>query len=190
MQRILRWLSFNWKYFGKPPWDTGVSPPELIEFIKTHSPGRALDLGCGTGTNLLTLAQAGWKVVGVDFALRAVGEARQKLAQAELPGQVYLGDVARQEEVQGTFDLVLDIGCYHSLPQDSRLRYRENLERRLKKEGFFLMYAHMARDDPSAPVGLTEQEVRDFASRLKLISRQDSQDRWGRSAAWFQFQRS
>jgi hypothetical protein len=38
-------LSFNIKRLGNPRWDTQVTPPELLEFIKEKSPGRVLDLG-------------------------------------------------------------------------------------------------------------------------------------------------
>lgn len=40
---IFRWITFNLWYFRRPPWDTRVSPPELLEFIAAHPPGRALD---------------------------------------------------------------------------------------------------------------------------------------------------
>src|SRR5689334_21905005 len=52
---MLRRLSFNLWYFRNPPWDSGISPPELLEFIQTHPAGKAIDLGCGTGTNVITL---------------------------------------------------------------------------------------------------------------------------------------
>ena len=41
-------------------------------------PGRALDLGCGTGTTVLWLAQQGWTAVGVDFSSLAIESARRK----------------------------------------------------------------------------------------------------------------
>ena len=41
---MLRRLSFNFWYFRKPPWDSGISPPELLEFIQTHPAGKAIDL--------------------------------------------------------------------------------------------------------------------------------------------------
>ena len=79
MAEFNRWISFSLRYLGKPPWDTQTSPPELIEFIAQHRVGRALDLGCGTGTNLVTLAQAGWEVCGVDFIWLAVLKAKNRL---------------------------------------------------------------------------------------------------------------
>jgi SAM-dependent methyltransferase len=77
--RIRRWIRFNLLYLGCPPWDTGVSPPELNAFLSEKEPGRALDAGCGTGTNLLTMAQNGWEVIGVDIAWLSVLRARREL---------------------------------------------------------------------------------------------------------------
>ncbi len=82
-------------YFRQPPWDTGISPPELLEFIQTHSPGRAIDLGCGTGTNVITLVNAGWDVTGIDFAPRALKIARQKLNQAGIRANLFLRDATK-----------------------------------------------------------------------------------------------
>ena len=39
-------------------------------------PGRALDLGCGTGGTAVALAETGWEVTGVDVASRAIASAR------------------------------------------------------------------------------------------------------------------
>jgi methylase of polypeptide subunit release factors len=74
---MMRKLFFNLAYLQKPVWDTGISPPELLDFIANHNPGRALDLGCGTGTNSITLAKHGWEVTGVDFVKRAINLARR-----------------------------------------------------------------------------------------------------------------
>ncbi len=48
-------LFFRLAYvIGFKPWDSGVPPPELVSVVEGPGalpPGRALDLGCGTGTN-------------------------------------------------------------------------------------------------------------------------------------------
>jgi SAM-dependent methyltransferase len=182
-------LRFNWMYLGKPPWDTGITPPELEDFIRRHPPGRAVDLGCGTGTNLCALGRAGWQVVGVEFVPRAARAARQKLRQNNIAGEVRIGDASSLEVVQGSYDLVLDIGCYHGLPENSRASYRENLGTIMKPAGYFLLYAHWQSAEAKGPVGITDSEADAFQKILTLYHRQDSLDRWGRQASWFWFQK-
>ena len=54
-----RWM-FQQRYWqGNTPWDTEVTPPEVLSFLESAQPGRALDLGCGTGTNSIVMAQRG-----------------------------------------------------------------------------------------------------------------------------------
>ena len=70
---------------GFKPWDSGVPPPELTALVEGTDhlpPSKALDLGCGTGTNSIYLAQHGWEVTGVDVVGRAVSQARRKVAAA------------------------------------------------------------------------------------------------------------
>jgi ubiquinone/menaquinone biosynthesis C-methylase UbiE len=111
----LRQVFFNFYYYLHPPWDTGISPPELFAYMENHAPGRALDLGCGTGTNAITLAKHGWEVTGIDFANRAIRIARQKAQEAGLNVEFLTGDVTKLVGFSEQFDLVLDIGCFHSL---------------------------------------------------------------------------
>lgn len=179
-----RRLLFTLMYLGSPPWDTGITPPELAAFITAHPSGRAIDLGCGTGTNLIALGRAGWHATGVDFARRAVQEARQKLERAGIAGEVRDGDVACLEIVQGEYDLVLDIGCYHGLAQPGWEKYRQNLAKILAPGGYFLLYAHWQAPGDAGDGGVLDGEVDAFQQILSLVSRQDSHDRWGRLASW------
>jgi SAM-dependent methyltransferase len=114
--------------FGFKPWDTGVPPPELKQVVEgpdRRPPGKALDLGCGTGTNAIYMAQHGWDVTGVDFTPRAIGMARAKVARSNVRPRILLGDVTRLDELDvGTgFNLVFDLGCLHSIPESRRDAY-------------------------------------------------------------------
>ena len=187
MHPLLQKLIFNLWYFRQPPWDTGISPPELIEFISSHAPGRALDLGCGTGTNVLTLARHAWQVTGVDFARRAIAIARQKIRQAGLPVDFYLGDVTQLKGIPGPFDLVLDIGCFHSLPPAARRVYARNLPRLLAPQGTLLMYAFFKDPGEDGP-GLVDSDLEALGSMVALVRRVDGSERGRRPSAWLTYQ--
>ena len=187
MSAFLRWLAFNLWYYRRPPWDTGVSPPELLAFLDSHPPGRALDLGCGTGTNAITLAQHGWSVIGVDFALAAIRRARRKAHTAGVAVDFYVGDVTRLEFVRQPMDLVLDIGCYHGLPPASRERYRRQVSGLLAPGGCLLLYAHLSRDPTVSGHGIGQDDLEQFARLLRLENRQDGQDRLNTPSVWLTF---
>ncbi len=46
--------------------------PLLVEMAKRLTPGRALDLACGSGRNALWLAEQGWSVTAVDGSPTAI----------------------------------------------------------------------------------------------------------------------
>jgi len=166
-----RRLFFNlWYLLRRPQWDTGISPPELIRFIQTHPSGRALDLGCGTGTNVITLAKAGWQATGVDFASSAISKARRKARQSGITADFRVGDVTRLHFPAQSFDLILDMGCFHGLEPDGRAVYAQNIQTWLAPGGTFLLYAVMSQ--PGHPIGITDDDLTLF-SALTLTQRAD-----------------
>lgn len=187
-----RRLWFNLKYLGKPRWDTGISPPELIDFLRDSPTGRALDLGCGTGTNLLTLARAGWEVTGVDLAGLSVLKARRKLRKAGYRGRIIQGSVSDDLGLGSGYDLVLDIGCYHNLTDAERIRYRQLLQQRLAVGGTFLLYAHW-RKTPESLHGIDDEDIAALDERLHCVWRQDGAERrpdgGGMGSVWLRYDR-
>jgi SAM-dependent methyltransferase len=164
VQRIF----FRFAYrFGKPRWDTGITPPELVEVVegpKRLVPGRALDLGCGTGTNALYLAEHGWEAVGVDFIRAAIERARSRARGAARPPRFVLGDVTRlaAHGVQGPFHLAVDIGCFHAIPPPRRDAYAAGLAGAMPPGATFMLFAfaHLPAGYLPRAVGAGEAEVR------------------------------
>lgn len=179
---------------GKTPWDTNVTPPELRAVVEGGQvkPGRALDLGCGTGTNVIYLAQHGFGTTGVDISTRAIAQARQKIRQARLEerAHVYVGDVTRLDAlpVAGLFDLALGIGCLHNIDLSARQRYAEGLIRRMQPGGLYLLYAFGPRMRQGKRSGLSPQEAEQlFAPTFALAQITHGQDRNGLASAWYTF---
>lgn len=83
------------------------------------APADVLDLGCGTGTLTLLLAEAGHRVHGVDLAPAMVAAARAKLAAAGLPpgrATVQEGDAGDPPGEPNAHDVVLTRHVLWALP--------------------------------------------------------------------------
>ena len=65
-------LGYRW---FRMPWEVGPRE-ELMTLVDQRRlrPGRAVDLGCGTGANTVYLARRGFDVTGIDFAPAARGQ--------------------------------------------------------------------------------------------------------------------
>jgi cyclopropane fatty-acyl-phospholipid synthase-like methyltransferase len=187
---MIRKLAYDlWYLLSRPPWDTEISPPELIAFLGRNPAGRALDLGCGTGTNAITMANHGWEVIGVDFSGLAIRKARRKARIAEVAIKFHRYDVSHLKHVDGAFDFVLDIGCFHSLSRQKRNQYAANLLRLVQPAGTFLLYSWIHTRADNSTAHPSEVEINElFLQAFNLISLKYGTDR-GRVSAWFTFQR-
>jgi SAM-dependent methyltransferase len=187
VNNILRRIIFNLWYFRHPPWDSGISPPELMEFIESHPAGCALDLGCGTGTNVVTLAKHGWKVTGVDFAPHAISIARHKINAAQLKAELHVQDVTRLDGITGPFDFVLDLGCFHTLPEKGRKLYLEQLNRVSGPGGYWLVYGFLNGSPTMTGPGIASEDIERMLTFFSLVSRKDGVDMRDQPSAYFLF---
>ncbi len=194
MPSLLKWF-FEFQYrFGKPRWDTGVTPPEVVEMVEREKLGgkRALDLGCGTGTNAIYLARNGFQVVGLDFSHKAIAAAREKAKSAGVEIEFRVGDVTRLDSlgVRGPFDFVLDIGCFHSVEPSRRLPYAAGIARLARPGAMFMLYAFSPRKLLFRSVGVTVDEVKQtFEKDFTLDRIEEGTDRGEITSAWVWFRR-
>ena len=147
---------------GEPlPWDTGTPDPVLIELIESHAiaPGRTLEVGCGTGTNAIYLAQHGFEVVGVDISPLAVEKARTK-ARGRCRFEAV--DFLNEAPPGGPFRFVFDRGCFHTFDEDEeRARFAQQVAAALADAGMWLSLIGSTEGPPreSGPPRRSAREV-------------------------------
>lgn len=189
----MRSLFFEALYLlGHAPWDTGIVPPEVVELVERREepPGRALDLGCGTGTSSLYLARHGWEVVGVDFSVMAVRRARRRARRTGLPVRFYRADVTDLSFLSGPFDLALDIGCLHGIPPKGRERYASEVTRLVRPGGLYMLYAFLPRPGGPSRRGITPEEIRHlFGPGFRVERQEGGEDPSGRGSVWYWMRR-
>jgi SAM-dependent methyltransferase len=141
--------SYDWMYRLWAPWDSVGVRDELVALLQrkgidatTHP--LAVDLGCGTGANVVYLAQRGHRAVGVDFSRVALGKARDRargagvedaclFVEADLTAPVLPG-------VEGPFDLLLDFGTLDDLKPDGRRAMAATVKRLSRPGSVFLFW--------------------------------------------------
>jgi len=138
----------------------------MIEVVESGQvpPGRALDIGCGTGTNAIYLARHGFEVVGTDIAWLAIRRARRKAREAGVSVTFYVSEAVKLGTPAGppvgrAFDVVVDIGCFHAIQSEHRLAYGSMLRRVLREGGHYLLYAWGPRKLLGRDVGLSPHET-------------------------------
>jgi SAM-dependent methyltransferase len=136
------------------PWDAvGVRPElrRLLDSGEVHptSHPRAIDLGCGTGANVVHLAERGFSATGLDFSTVALRRARRRAEDAGVGGRCRFveGDLTADvvPVAAGSYDLLLDFGAIDDLAPTARpaaARLVAGLARPGATFLFWCFYAH------------------------------------------------
>ena len=115
--------------------------PERVDVLaELAAGGRALELGIGTGTFSLPLAERGVDVYGIEISDAMVDQIRAKEREKSL--QITIGDFA-DVEVEGTFSLIFVISntLFMLTDQEDQIRCFDNVASHLDESGVFLVHA-------------------------------------------------
>jgi len=167
------------------PWHTESPPDILVDLVRGGKvrPCRAVDLGCGAGTNVIFLAGEGFEMTGLDISPRAIEIARERAAAAGVRVTFLVADLLG--DLQGIprgFDFAYDWEVLHHIFPEDRARYAANVHRLLRRGGRYLSVS-FSEEDPQfggrgkirkTPLGTTlyfssEEEIRDlFRPRFEV----------------------
>lgn len=127
----------------RAPWDIGPRQ-ELVALVESGriQPGKTIDLGSGTASNCVYLAQHGFDVTGVDFAGAAIDLGRERAAQAGVRVDFIQDDLTDLKGVDGPFDLLVDYGTMDDLKPSDRDRYLQNILPLCRPGSLLLFYCH------------------------------------------------
>ncbi|WP_391540616.1 class I SAM-dependent methyltransferase [Lignipirellula cremea] len=187
---------FEQAYRGHPPWDIGKPQPAFVAAADAIT-GSVLDVGCGTGENALFFAARGQQVVGVDFLEGPLQVARRKAAERGIPAEFVQHDARRIDQLDRTFDNVLDSGLFHGLSDADRQQYVSALANVLEPQGKLFLECFSDREPAGVgPRRITQAELEAvFAEGWHILSltpthfvvREDTQAMFspGGPHAWF-----
>jgi len=138
---------------GNTPWDVGRPDFNLIDMVtKWPIPHcKALDIGCGSGTDSIWLAKQGFSVTGIDVSAIALEKAQQKASDAGVQCEFLEADFPElKRKITGApFGFVFDRGCFHSFDTgEEREKFAKNVAGHLKEDGIWLSLVGSADDRP------------------------------------------
>jgi SAM-dependent methyltransferase len=107
--------------------------------------GRVLELGCGSGNNLMPFADFGWDVTGLDLSGEALSDARHNLAAVGAFIECDLTTTFPLPE-DASFDAVLLPNIIYYLPRRSFIRILRECRRRLRPDGVLFMSTRVPED--------------------------------------------
>jgi ubiquinone/menaquinone biosynthesis C-methylase UbiE len=150
----------------------------LLEHLPP-APARVADLGCGTGTLSVLLAEEGYWVDGLDLSPEMVRRAEEKAASTpDLSVTFRVGDASEPELIDGTYDVVLSRHVLWALPD--RAAGLERWVRLLAPGGRLLL----VEGSWSTGGGLTADQTRSLvegAGRSCTVLPLPEPEYWGRT---------
>jgi len=158
--------SWDESYAGETPapWDIGRPQPAFVQLAEQGLlSGRVLDVGCGTGEQVLLAAAYGAsEAVGIDISPRAIGKARAKAAERGISARFEVGDALNLSTQGRGFSTIIDSGVFHVFSDEDRPRYGASVALALEPGGhLYLMCFSDKQPGGFGPRRVRKEELRD-----------------------------
>jgi SAM-dependent methyltransferase len=184
--------SWNESYAsGQVPWDTGQPEPLLVEFVTSDAvtPGSALEIGAGTGTNSIWMAERSFDVLGVDVAPLAVERAQAKTEGRALRCRFAVWDFLAAPPPGGPFQFVFDRGCFHVFDEPGeREQFAAQVAAALEPGGLWLSLIGSTEGLPRE-IGPPRRSAREVTLAiepvLEIVELRSTEFRGSDAKAWF-----
>jgi len=176
---------------GQLPWDTGQPEPLLVEFVTSGAvkPGRTLEIGAGTGTNAIWLAERGFDVLGVDVSPLAVERAQARKARRDLHCSFAACDFLAAPPPAGPFQFVFDRGCFHVFDEPGeRQQFAEHVAAALAPGGLWLSMIGSTEGTPreAGPPRRSAREITiAIEPALEIVELRSAEFPGHHAKAWF-----
>ena len=145
--------------------------------------GKALDIGCGAGTDSVYLARQGWEVTSLDFIPKALEYTQQRARDAGVDVTPVEADITDWVPPH-TFDLVLDHGLLHNMDPVRYPAYRECVLNALGEDGeLVLLHWHPLfpgqENGKMGPTRRSREEIKAFFApelQERFFAREEFED--------------
>jgi len=154
---------FDSAYKGTPPWDIGRPQKEFVELVRRGEiTGPVLDIGCGTGEHALFFAGEGFEVWGIDSAPLAIQKAREKAARRGLAVNFLVLNARELSKLNRKFTTATDSGLFHTLSDEDRPVFVDNLAAILSPAGKYFMLCFSDQEPGGyGPRRITQGEIQE-----------------------------
>jgi SAM-dependent methyltransferase len=147
-----------------------------------------LDVGCGLGSSTISIAKAGFDVLGIDISKTAIEEASHRFKEFGIPHSALrtglyslrtpnsalrignirfkVQDVFNMKPLYGKFDIVTDIACLHCFDGKWRKAYLKEIHRTLKPNGLYWVMTFGRKAPDYGPYRYSQKEMRELTSPL------------------------
>ena len=184
--------SWNESYAsGQLPWDTGLPEPVLVEFITSGAvaPGSALEIGAGTGTNAIWMAERGFDVLAVDVSPIAVERANAKVEGRALRCLFAASDFLATPAPHGPFQFVFDRGCFHVFDEPGeRARFAAQVAAAMAPHGIWLSLIRSTEGPPrefGPPRRSAREVILAIEPSLEIVELRSTDFSGSNAKAWF-----